>query len=169
MMNISMSTYTWVQIGSGLIVLAICYWSYRLAVIMSNTGRDQGIDGTNDRAIRSVKRRVLFRVAKASIVILSAIYMQYWSNLDPVSRDLAAQWIIARRSLGFTVLALLIAVDMLWDVWDRNDATDYELRSRSAAARRRSMITNQPMPEMLKNPMVNSEGSVPPKAPKESA
>lgn len=116
----------YVRVIGGLIVLAFCAWSYRLAMIMARENRRQKLNGSSGAVIRTIKRRLVIRMCKASMMVWSGWYTYQWLGVNGFHTIENIHPLFAAGSVTFAAFTVLMVMDTVLDVTDRRN--NLELR-----------------------------------------
>lgn len=117
------------QVLIGLAAFCSCVWGYVQGMKLSIANKRRGLNGSSGMTARTIKRREVIHGMKCLVVVGTGIYLVVWLNRE----EPADRYVVALRSVGFSIIAFLIGLNTMWDALDRlnlieaKDAEDAKL------------------------------------------
>jgi hypothetical protein len=88
------------------------------------------MNGSTGMIVRTIKRRETIQMLKCLIIIYVGVYAAVYLRTQP-SRTWPAELVLMVRSGGFATISFLIALNTVWDIFDRKNTVDMRLQERS--------------------------------------
>lgn len=122
-------TATYIAAAFGAIAFVICAWGYVQAMQMASANRRLNLNGSTGMTVRTIKRREVIHMLKCFVIIYVSVYAGLFLQKQP-TRTWPAELVLMVRSGGFATISFLIALNTIWDIFDRRNTADMRIHER---------------------------------------
>jgi hypothetical protein len=112
------------QMFFAVIAVVVSLGGYLSAMKMGYVLKRNHINGSSGATVRTIKRREVVQMLKGTLLLIGAYIAYLWMITDGYDSPETVQ-VIVQRALTDTGVAILIALNVIWDYYDRKNNEEY--------------------------------------------